>query len=40
MLSVTRHAKPRVLEALGDTRIVVIQGGLNVEMTGIAHRSA
>lgn len=33
MSAVARHAKPRVLEALGDTRIVVIQGARQVGKT-------
>lgn len=33
MSSVARHAKPRVLEALGDTRIVVIPGARQVGKT-------
>jgi len=31
--TVERHAKPRVLEALGDTRIVVVQGARQVGKT-------
>lgn len=33
MSTIVRHAKPRVLEALGDTRIVVIQGARQVGKT-------
>ncbi len=33
MSSIARHAKPRVLEALGDTRIVVVQGARQVGKT-------
>lgn len=38
MSPIARHAEPRVLEALGDTRIVVVQGARQVGKTTLIQR--
>lgn len=38
MSSITRHARPRVLEALADTRIVVVQGARQVGKTTLVQQ--